>query len=96
LIILDTQNTLPITNYGKSKNILREFLFSLKTKYKYNLTWARIFYMYGVNDKRETLTNILINSQKNQKYVVLNKNIKRDYFDVKEADKKISELLKQL
>jgi len=88
----EANKTLPITNYGKSKNILREFLFSLKTKYKYNLTWARIFYMYGVNDKRETLTNILINSQKNQKYVVLNKNIKRDYLDVKEAAKKIINL----
>ena len=36
----------PETKYGQAKNILREKLFLLK-KYKFNLTWLRLFYFYG-------------------------------------------------
>ena len=64
---------------------MRKFLFKLRKKNKFNLTWVRIFYMYGKNYNRETLTNLVINSKRNKKYVQLNKNIKRDFLDVKQV-----------
>jgi nucleoside-diphosphate-sugar epimerase len=75
--------TRPITSYGKSKDQLRKFLFKLRKKFKFNITWVRIFYMYGKNHNRETLTNSIINSNHNKKYIRINKNIKRDFLDVK-------------
>ena len=81
----ELDKTKPLTNYGKSKDLLRKFLFRLKRKYKFNITWVRIFYMYGKNYNRETLTNLLINSKRNKKYIQLNKNIKRDFLDVKQV-----------
>ena len=52
----ELDKTDPLTSYGKSKDLLRKFLFRLKKKYKFNLTWVRIFYMYGKNYNRNTLT----------------------------------------
>jgi len=81
----ELDKTKPFTNYGKGKDQLRKFLFKLRKKNKFNLTWVRIFYMYGKNYNRETLTNLVINSKRNKKYVQLNKNIKRDFLDVKQV-----------
>ena len=85
----ELDKTDPLTSYGKSKNLLRKFLFRLKKKFKFNLTWVRIFYMYGKNYNRNTLTNLIINSKRQKKYVLLNKNIKRDFLDVNEVANRI-------
>jgi nucleoside-diphosphate-sugar epimerase len=85
----ELDKTKPLTNYGKSKDLLRKFLFKLRSKYKFNLTWARIFYMYGKNFNRNTITNLIINSNRHKKYVLLNKNIKRDFLDVNEVANRI-------
>ena len=85
----ELDKTRPFTNYGKGKDQLRKFLFKLRKKKKFNLTWVRLFYMYGKNYNRETLTNLVINSKRNKKYVELNKNIKRDFLDVKQVAHRI-------
>jgi len=84
--------TSPVINYAKAKNNLRKFLFKIKKKYNFNLTWIRLFYIYGINKKRETLTNLLINSSKYGQKVILNKEIKRDFLDVEMVAKLIVKL----
>jgi dTDP-6-deoxy-L-talose 4-dehydrogenase (NAD+) len=88
----ENSKTFPVTNYAKAKNNLRKFLFRIKKKYNFNLTWIRLFYIYGINKKRETLTNLLINSSKSGKTLILNKEIKRDFLDVETVAKLIINL----
>jgi nucleoside-diphosphate-sugar epimerase len=45
--------------------------------------------MYGKNFNRNTLTNLIINSKRHKKYILLNKNIKRDFLDVNEVANRI-------
>ena len=80
--IKESTKTKPISSYGKGKDSLRKYIFQLQKKYKFKLTWLRIFFIYGINPRRKTLTNILIKSKKNRKVIVLNSKIERDYLDV--------------
>jgi dTDP-6-deoxy-L-talose 4-dehydrogenase (NAD+) len=82
--------TKPILKYAIAKNNLRKFLFNLQKKYKFNLTWLRFFYIYGYNKNRKTLTNILIDSSKKKKIIIVNSSIKRDFLSVKNIAKYIS------
>ena len=80
--IKETQKTIPCSPYGTGKDLLRKHIIKLKKKYNFKFTWLRIFYIYGVNTGRDTLTNILISSRKQKKIVVLNNKIERDYVDI--------------
>lgn len=87
--IKENHSTKPLINYAKAKNYLRIFLFNLKNKKKFNLTWLRLFYIYGINPTRDALTNLLINSKKLNNYISVNKSIQRDYLFVNDVAKKI-------
>lgn len=78
--------TKPICSLGIGKDNLRNYLQNLQLKYKFKLTWLRLFFIYGINPNRNTLTNLLINNNK-KKPIVLNKKIKRDYVDIKYVSK---------
>jgi nucleoside-diphosphate-sugar epimerase len=39
--------TAPVTAYGKAKDELRAHLERLQQRHPFNLTWARLFYLYG-------------------------------------------------
>lgn len=45
----------PITPYAFAKNSLREMLKNLKTVLPFNLTWLRIFYLYGDGQPEKAL-----------------------------------------
>ena len=45
-MLSETSKVEPLTKYGKAKNNLRK-LEKLNKKYKINLSWLRIFYIYG-------------------------------------------------
>lgn len=80
--IKETRKTKPYCSYGIGKDMLRKYLLQLKKKYKFKLTWFRVFFIYGANLSRTTLTNILLKSKKLNNTIVLNKKIKRDYIDI--------------
>ena len=86
-ILRENMRIKPIINYAIAKNNLRIYLNKLKKKYKFNLTWLRVFYIYGYNHNRKTLTNLLIESHKNKKELIINNKIKRDFLSVKDAAK---------
>lgn len=45
----ETMRTVPNNPYGFAKNTLREQLEYLQKEINFNLTWARLFYIYGEN-----------------------------------------------
>ena len=56
----------PITPYGEAKNLLREFIFQEALKYKVQVIWPRIFYLYGEGRKKNNLYNSILLSMKNR------------------------------
>ncbi|MFK5857315.1 MAG: NAD(P)-dependent oxidoreductase [Bacteroidota bacterium] len=51
--------TQPITAYGFAKDMLRQQLAFLQSQHKFNLTWARLFYLYGDNQADSSLLSQL-------------------------------------
>ena len=45
--LVESQETNPNTPYGVAKDRLRKSLLDLKSEFKFELTWGRIFYPYG-------------------------------------------------
>lgn len=85
-------NSKPIVNYAIAKNKLRKYLEELKKKNKFKLSWLRIFFIYGLNKRRDTLTNLLIKSKENKKIIYINNLIKRDYLEVEKVAKIITKI----
>ena len=84
----------PNTNYSLAKCKLKNYTFSLSKKFNFNLTWGRIFYIYGKHNSRATLYNQILNSSKknNQKINVYG-NLERDYLYINEVSKIIINLV---
>ena len=55
----DSALTKPTNPYGYAKDALRQQLEYLKSKNPFNLTWARLFYMYGEDQPRGSLYPLL-------------------------------------
>lgn len=55
----DSASTKPTNPYGYAKDALRQQLEYLKSKNPFNLTWARLFYMYGEDQPRGSLYPLL-------------------------------------
>jgi len=82
----EKSQTLPITKYGKAKLNLLNFCLNLRNKYSYNLSWLRLFYMYGHNPNRDTLFNLIQKFKKNKlSSLAISGNLKRDYMPIKKV-----------
>ena len=55
----------PVTVYGLAKDTLRKFVELLHSTYKFNLKWARFFYLYGHGQGKKTLWGQLEEAAKN-------------------------------
>lgn len=84
---------MPNTNYAKAKVLLKKFVFKLKKKYKFNLIWGRMFYVYGQHNSRTTLYNSILESAKNKKKLFVYKNIFRDYMNIDQLSKIIIKII---
>ena len=93
--VLESQIMKPNTLYGKAKQKLYNKLISLKKKKKFNLTWVRIFYIYGPNQRSKSIFTQLkkFNIDKNKSIFELTDGKQlRDYMHVSILTKKIIEL----
>lgn len=81
--------TNPNNQYSKAKNELRKYLFKLKKNYYFNLTWGRIFYIYGKHNSRSTLYNQILETPKNNRVVNVQGDLIRDYLHINELVKLI-------
>ena len=55
----ESQFCVPDNPYGYAKDALRRQLVFLKTEHQFNLTWARLFYMYGEGQGRQSIYSLL-------------------------------------
>lgn len=51
--------TLPCTQYGLAKDMLRKALFGLRAEYGFDLAWLRMFYLYGEGQSEKSLYSML-------------------------------------
>jgi nucleoside-diphosphate-sugar epimerase len=89
--IKETTKPKPISNYGKAKKSLFLKLSLLSKKYKFNLIWARLFYIYGIGQPDRSLIGQLVNSVKKKKtyFNMSNGEQLRDYMRVEDVAKNI-------
>ena len=70
-------------HFSNSKNSLYFFSKKLCKKRGIKLAWFRIFYLYGINQRKEALIPYIINSVKNKKKININNpDLKLDYINV--------------
>jgi nucleoside-diphosphate-sugar epimerase len=50
----ESADLVPVTNYGKSKKLLLEYLTELSNSKQCNLIWGRLFYIYGKGQPSNT------------------------------------------
>lgn len=90
----ESSPSIPTTSYGKAKKLLWERLNSLATNRKLNVTWARIFYMYGEGQPKNCLFSQINNAVNNgcQTFKMSKGDQIRDYLPVNEVSSSIVNL----
>ena len=74
-----------ITTLGKQKNFIKDLFFN-KIKKKTTIIWARIFFVYGKNQRGGSLLKTLINAKENNTKISLKlPNISNDYIYIKDV-----------
>ena len=90
--VKETQIMKPNTQYGKAKKKLYDKLISLQKKNNFNLTWMRIFYIYGSNQRNKSIFSQLKNFntiQSGKVFALTEGKQLRDYMHVSTLAKKI-------
>jgi len=93
--VKETQIMKPNTQYGKAKKLLYDKLISLQKKKFFNLTWIRIFYIYGSGQRNKSIFSQLknFNAMQSGKVFELTEGKQlRDYMHVSTLAKKIIDL----
>ena len=93
--VKESQIMKPNTQYGKAKKKLYDKLISLQKKNEFNLTWIRIFYIYGSNQRNKSIFSQLknFNAMQSGKVFELTEGKQlRDYMHVATLAKKIIDL----
>jgi len=93
--VKESQIMKPNTEYGKAKKKLYDKLISLQKKKKFNLTWMRIFYIYGPNQRNKSIYSQLKNFDTMQSggiFELTEGKQLRDYMHVTTLAKKIIDL----
>ena len=86
-------NVNPVTHYGNCKIRLYKFLRNLRKKNLFNLTWLRLFYIYGFNPYRMTLFNLIKKFNNNEiKSLNIAGNLERDYLSIETVAKIVIKL----
>ena len=83
--------TRPVTPYGYSKDALRRQLMFIQEVYPFNLTWARLFYIYGDGQTKNSLFAQLKKAvQQGEKYFNMSGGEQiRDYLPVGEVARRL-------
>lgn len=85
----------PKTNYGIQKKYILDNLLRYQKIKKFNLTWLRIFYVFGEDQPSNTLYGSFIKAQKkNQEFNMSKGNQSRDYIHINDLIKIIYKIIK--
>jgi nucleoside-diphosphate-sugar epimerase len=85
---------MPDNPYGYAKEALRRQLTFLKTEFQFNLTWARLFYMYGEGQGPKSIYSLLAAAieRKDACFPMSGGEQLRDYLRVDEAAEYLAQL----
>lgn len=86
--------TRPSNPYGCAKDLLRQKLQDLQVHKDFNLTWARLFYMYGIGQSKKSLYPLLLNAvKKGDKVFKMSSGEQvRDFMHVEEVARKLIDI----
>lgn len=62
LIIEESEDVCPTSYYGSAKNICRMLVDFYSSKFDFKYIWTRIFSVYGINDRSDSLISTVIKS----------------------------------
>lgn len=93
-ILIEDMSTNPINDYSIAKDSLRRHLEIKCSKYKTNLIWLRLFYIYSYNGKKSSLLSQLKDAivSKKSKFKMTNGLQKKDFLHIDDAVKLISKI----
>lgn len=91
----ENTNEKPNNNYSLAKYLLKKYIFLLRKKFNFNLTWGRIFYVYGKHNSRSNLYNQILESSKKKIKLTVYGNLVRDYLFIDQISKIIINLCLQ-
>ena len=91
----ESDDLIPVTNYGKAKKLLLHHLMDLVNCKQCNLIWGRLFYIYGPGQPADTFYGQLEDSiSKNASvFEIQSANKSLDYLKLSEAVKSIFKLI---
>tara|TARA_B100000700_G_C15058914_1_gene864460 strand:+ start:3743 stop:4588 length:846 start_codon:yes stop_codon:yes gene_type:complete len=94
-MINENNETQPITKYGIAKKRLSQELLALQKKTNFNITWARLFYVYGKGQISSTIYNQLHEAIKNREKIFRMSNGDQllDYLSVDEVTEVLTKLI---
>jgi dTDP-6-deoxy-L-talose 4-dehydrogenase (NAD+) len=82
----------PLSIYAKNKVKTFNYCYNFFVKSKIDFLWCRLFYLFGIGEPKEKLFSLLKSKLKKKEKIILgNKNIVRDYLNIKKAAKIIVE-----
>ena len=84
----------PKTVYGYAKNALRQQLEFLKNEHPFNLSWARLFYMYGEGQAKNSIySQLCLAAQNKSEFFAMSSGEQlRDYLPVEDVAEKLATL----
>ena len=91
----ENHQTKPITNYGIAKKELSQKLLNLQKTIDFNLTWARLFYVYGKGQVSSTIYSQLNNALKrgDRNFKMSNGDQLLDYLSINEVTEIFTKLI---
>ncbi len=94
-MINENHETQPITKYGIAKQKLSQELLAFQKKANFNITWARLFYVYGKGQISSTIYNQLHEAIKNRENIFRMSNGDQllDYLSVDEVTEILIKLI---
>jgi len=82
------------TLYGSTKNILRQYATDYCKHHGLSFVWPRLFFLYGPHEHPDRLiSHIICSLLKKEKATILNGEIYRDYFYIKDTVNVLSQLI---
>lgn len=92
--LIESATNTPVTAYGRAKDDLRKYIENRIDRERFNLTWARLFYLFGEGQSSNSLYSSLCSALDSgeQEFKMSEGTQVRDFLDVQTAAKTLVDL----
>lgn len=92
--LIESATNTPVTAYGKAKDDLRKYIENRIDRAQFNLTWARLFYLFGAGQSSNSLYSSLCSALDSgeQEFKMSEGEQIRDFLDVQTVAKTLVDL----